>query len=129
MVGASNPGTTQDAVCAALVRRGIEVHGTRGASRGQFEADLLAVADTAPEIVVDDGAELTSRIVEHRPGLLDGLAGVTEETTTGVGRLRAMAAAGRLTFPAIAANDAWCKHLFDNRFGTGQTTRFRTPTS
>lgn len=122
VVGASNPGTTQDAVCAALVRRGIEVHGARGASSEQFEADLLAVADTAPEIVVDDGAELTSRIVEHRPGLLDGLAGVTEETTTGVGRLRALAAAGRLTFPAIAANDASCKHLFDNRFGTGQTT-------
>jgi adenosylhomocysteinase len=118
----SNPGSTQDAICAALVARGIEVHARHGASREQFDADLLAVADTSPEIVVDDGCELTARIVEHRPEVAAGLAGVTEETTTGVARLRALAAAGRLTFPAIAANDALCKHLFDNRYGTGQST-------
>ncbi len=118
----SNPGSTQDAICAALVARGIEVHATHGASREQFDADLLAVADTRPEIVVDDGAELTARIVEHRPELAAGLRGVTEETTTGVARLRAMETAGKLTFPAIAANDALCKHLFDNRYGTGQST-------
>jgi adenosylhomocysteinase len=118
----SNPGSTQDAICAALVARGIEVHATHGASREQFDADLLAVADTEPEIVVDDGAELTARIVEHRPEVAAGLQGVTEETTTGVARLRAMEAAGKLTFPAIAANDALCKHLFDNRYGTGQST-------
>ncbi len=122
VVAGSNPATTQDAVCAALVRRGIEVHAVHGASSVEFEADLLAVADSAPEIVVDDGAELTMRLVANRPGIVGGLAGVTEETTTGVARLRAMEAAGRLTFPAIAANDAWCKHLFDNRYGTGQTT-------
>jgi adenosylhomocysteinase len=118
----SNPGSTQDAVCAALVARGIEVHARHGASREEFDADLLAVADTEPELVVDDGAELTARIVEHRPELVERLAGVTEETTTGVARLRALAAAGRLTFPAVAANDARCKHLFDNRYGTGQST-------
>jgi adenosylhomocysteinase len=118
----SNPGSTQDAICAALVERGIEVHGTHGAGAEEFEADLMAAADTGPEIVVDDGAELTARIVERRPELVAGLVGVTEETTTGVLRLRAMEAAGRLTFPAIAANDAWCKHLFDNRYGTGQST-------
>jgi adenosylhomocysteinase len=118
----SNPGSTQDAICAALVERGIEVHARHGASREQFDADLLAVADTAPELVVDDGAELTARIVEHRPELAATLAGVTEETTTGVARLRALDAAGRLTFPAVAANDARCKHLFDNRYGTGQST-------
>ncbi|MDF2749633.1 MAG: adenosylhomocysteinase [Gaiellaceae bacterium] len=118
----SNPGSTQDAVCAALVARGIEVHARHGASPEEFDADLLAVADTEPELVVDDGAELTARIVEHRPKLAEGLAGVTEETTTGVARLRALAAAGRLTFPAVAANDARCKHLFDNRYGTGQST-------
>ena len=118
----SNPGSTQDAICAALVARGVEVHAHHGADREQFHADLLAVADTEPEIVVDDGAELTARIVEHRPGLVNALAGVTEETTTGVSRLRTLAAAGRLTFPAIAANDARCKHLFDNRYGTGQST-------
>ena len=118
----SNPGSTQDAICAALVARGIEVHASHNASREQFDADLLAVADTHPELVVDDGAELTARIVEHRPEIAAGLAGVTEETTTGVARLRAMAADGRLGFPAILANDAACKHLFDNRYGTGQST-------
>lgn len=118
----SNPGSTQDAVCAALVARGVEVHAVHGASADEFSADLLAVADTAPELVIDDGAELTRRIVEHRPRLVERLVGVTEETTTGVGRLRAMAAAGQLGFAAIAANDARCKHLFDNRYGTGQTT-------
>ncbi|MGI9112272.1 MAG: adenosylhomocysteinase [Gaiellaceae bacterium] len=118
----SNPGSTQDAICAALVARGLEVHASHDASREQFDADLLAVADTEPELVVDDGAELTARILEHRPELTARLAGVTEETTTGVGRLRAMEAAGRLAFPAIAANDARCKHLFDNRYGTGQST-------
>jgi adenosylhomocysteinase len=118
----SNPGSTQDAICAALVARGIEVHARHGASPDEFGADLLAVADAEPELVVDDGAELTARIVEHRPELASRLAGVTEETTTGVARLRAMEAAGKLTFPAIAANDALCKHLFDNRYGTGQST-------
>jgi adenosylhomocysteinase len=117
----SNPGSTQDPVCSALVRRGVEVHATHGASAEEFTRDLLDVADTGPEIVIDDGAELTRRIVEHRPDLVERLAGVTEETTTGVGRLRAMEAAGRLTFPAIAANDALCKHRFDNPYGTGQT--------
>jgi len=118
----SNPGTTQDAVAAALVARGIEVHATHGASPDEFERDLLAAADAEPDIVVDDGAELTSRILEHRPAVAAGLRGVTEETTTGVARLRALEAAGRLSFPAIAANDAACKHLYDNRYGTGQTT-------
>ncbi len=118
----SNPGSTQDAICAALVARGVEVHATHGASPDDFHADLLAVADTEPEIVVDDGCELTARIVEHRPELVGGLAGVTEETTTGVSRLRALERDGRLTFPAIAANNARCKHLFDNRYGTGQST-------
>lgn len=118
----SNPGTTQDAVAAALVARGIEVHATHGASPDEFVGDLLAAADAEPEIVVDDGAELTARILEYRPGLVGRLRGVTEETTTGVARLRALEAAGRLPFPAIAANDAACKHLYDNRYGTGQTT-------
>jgi adenosylhomocysteinase len=122
VVSGSNPGSTQDAICAALVSRGLEVHARHGASPEEFAADLLAVADTAPEIVVDDGCELTARIVEHRPEIAARLLGVTEETTTGVARLRAMESAGRLTFPAIAANDARCKQLFDNRYGTGQST-------
>src|SRR6188508_2214433 len=122
VVSGSNPGSTQDAICAALVARGLEVHARHGVSREEFDTDLLAVADTAPEIVVDDGCELTARIVQHRTGVAAALAGVTEETTTGIARLRALDAAGRLTFPAVAANDALCKHLFDNRYGTGQST-------
>jgi adenosylhomocysteinase len=118
----SNPGTTQDAVAAALVARGIEVHATHGASPDEFERDLLAAADAEPDVVVDDGAELTGRILDHRPEVAARLRGVTEETTTGVARLRALEAAGRLPFPAVAANDAACKHLYDNRYGTGQTT-------
>lgn len=98
------------------------MHAAHGASPDEFEADLLAAADAEPDVVVDDGAELTSRILEHRPEVAAGLRGVTEETTTGVARLRALEAAGRLSFPAVAANDAACKHLYDNRYGTGQTT-------
>ena len=122
VVSGSNPGSTQDAICAALVARGLEVHARHGASRDEFDAGPARGGGHLAELVVDDGCELTARIVEHRPDLLGGLHGVTEETTTGVARLRAMANAGRLTFPAIAANDARCKHLFHNRYGTGQST-------
>ena len=117
----SNPGSTQDAVCAALVRRGIEVHAVHDAPPDEFDRDLLDVAATRPEIVVDDGAELTRRMLEHDPEGFAGLQGVAEETTTGVRRLRAIEAAGKLAFPAILSNDAWSKHLYDNRYGTGQT--------
>ncbi|HEY7398812.1 MAG TPA: adenosylhomocysteinase [Gaiellaceae bacterium] len=118
----SNALSTQDAVCAALVAGGIEVHARHGASAEEFTADLLDVAGTEPELVIDDGLELTRRVEQHRPDVYARLAGVSEETTTGVARLRALAAAGRLPFPAVAANDARCKHLFDNPYGTGQTT-------
>jgi adenosylhomocysteinase len=118
----SNPGTTQDAVCAALVRRGIEVHGAHGISYEEWEQDLVDAVAFAPELIVDDGAELTWRLLEHRPELAERVRGVSEETTTGVARLRALHDAGRLPFPAIAANDAWCKHLIDNRFGTGHSS-------
>jgi adenosylhomocysteinase len=118
----SNPLSTQDAVCAALVERGVEVHARHGVPQDEFTADLLAVAETGPELVIDDGLELTRRMAEHRPDLYARLQGVSEETTTGVARLRALEAEGRLPFPAIAANDAKCKHMFDNPYGTGQTT-------
>jgi adenosylhomocysteinase len=118
----SNPLSTQDAVCAALVERGIQVHARHGVSQAEFTADLLAVAETGPEIVIDDGLELTRRMAERRPDLYERLQGVSEETTTGVARLRALEAEGRLPFSAIAANDAKCKHMFDNPYGTGQTT-------
>jgi adenosylhomocysteinase len=116
----SNRLSTQDAVCAALVEQGVEVFARHGVAPEQFTDDLLAVAASGPELVIDDGLELTRRIAEHRPDELAGLGGVSEETTTGVLRLRALEAAGLLTFPAVAANDARCKHLFDNRYGTGE---------
>src|SRR5690242_10272715 len=115
----SNPRSTQDAVCAALVERGVEVHARHGVSQEEFTADLLAVAESGPELVIDDGLELTRRMAEHRPDLYAQLKGVSEETTTGVARLRALQSEGRLTFPAVAANDARCKHMFDNPYGTG----------
>ena len=118
----SNPLSTQDAICAALADEGVEVHARHGASPEEFTADLLAVAESGAELVIDDGAELTRRLAEHRADLFEKLAGVSEETTTGVARLRALAADGLLPFPAVAANDAKCKHLFDNPYGTGQTT-------
>jgi adenosylhomocysteinase len=118
----SNPLSTQDSVCAALVARGIEVHATHGASPDRFTDDLLAVADTGPDLVIDDGAELTRRIVDRRPDLAARLQGVSEETTTGIARLRALEAEGKLAFPAVAANDAKLKHMFDNLYGTGQAT-------
>src|SRR5438552_7964527 len=118
----SNPLSTQDAVCAALAEQGVDVHARHGVSQEEFTADLLAVAESGAELVIDDGAELTRRTAEHRPDLYGRLAGVSEETTTGVARLRALEQEGRLPFPAIAANDARCKHMFDNPYGTGQST-------
>jgi len=122
VVAGSNPFTTRDEVAAALVERGIEVHSSRRSSAEQWEADLAAVAASGPQLVIDDGAELTVRIARDHPDVLAGLWGVTEETTTGVARLVTMAEHGQLPMAAVAANDAACKHLFDNRYGTGQST-------
>ena len=115
----TNGGQTQEIVCAALVRRGIEVHARHGVPPDEFTADLLAVADTGPELVIDDGAELTRRILEHRRRRT---AGRDRGDDHRVARLRAFEAERKLTFPAIAANDARCKHMFDNAYGTGQST-------
>lgn len=118
----SNRLSTQDAVCDALRARGVEVHARHGVSPEEFTADLLRVAESGAELVIDDGLELTRRMAEHRPDLYANLRGVSEETTTGVARLRALQADGLLPYPAVAANDAKCKHMFDNPYGTGQTT-------
>src|SRR3954447_22883207 len=118
----SNPLSTQDSVVEALRERGVEVHARHGAPPDEFTADLLRVAESGAELVIDDGLELTRRMAEHRPDLYGQLQGVSEETTTGVGRLRALESEGLLRFPAVAANDAKCKHMFDNPYGTGQTT-------
>lgn len=122
IVAGSNPRTTRGDVVAALRERGLTVVAEPDGDYDSWERELLAVADLAPDYIIDDGAELTMRMSRHRPELFARLRGVSEETTTGTARLHQMQAAGRLPFPALTANDARCKHLFDNRFGTGQTT-------
>jgi len=120
---ASNPLSTQDDVAAALVRHaGIPVYAVRGESTEVYYQHINAALDHRPVITMDDGADLVSELHRSRSGLLGGMLGGTEETTTGVIRLRAMAAAGALQVPVIAVNDAMTKHLFDNRYGTGQST-------
>lgn len=122
IVAGSNPRTTSADVVAALRNRGLTVVAEAGGDHASWERELLAAADLEPEYIVDDGAELTMRMAEHRPDAFARLKGVSEETTTGTGRLNAMFAAGNLPFAALTANDARCKHLFDNKYGTGQTT-------
>jgi adenosylhomocysteinase len=121
-VSGSNPLSTQDDVCAALAERGVRVFATHDPSEDEFEGFLLRTIETRPEIIIDDGAELVSRMILHRPDLLEGVIGASEETTTGILKLRAMDTEKALTFPVLAANDARMKHLFDNRYGTGHSS-------
>ena len=119
---ASNPLSTQDEVAAALVERaGMAVFAIKGESNEQYYEHIGRVLDTEPQITVDDGADLVSMLHSEREELLAGVIGGCEETTTGVIRLRAMAAEGALRYPIIAVNDAATKHMFDNRYGTGQS--------
>jgi adenosylhomocysteinase len=122
-LAASNPLSTKDDVAAALVAEyGLATFARRGEDRDTYYAHLNAVADTKPNITMDDGCDLVSLLHRERPmQVADVLAG-TEETTTGVIRLRAMAADGALGYPVVAVNEAQTKHLFDNRYGTGQST-------
>jgi len=120
---ASNPLSTQDDVAAALVQDdAIPVYAVRGESTETYYQHINAALDHRPQITMDDGADLVSEIHKSRNELIDGMLGGTEETTTGVIRLRAMADSGALKIPVIAVNDAMTKHLFDNRYGTGQST-------
>lgn len=119
---ASNPLSTQDEVAAALVERaGMAVFAIKGESNEQYYEHIGRVLDAKPQITVDDGADLVSMLHSEREELLEGVIGGCEETTTGVIRLRAMAAEGALRYPIIAVNDAATKHMFDNRYGTGQS--------
>ena len=120
---ASNPLSTQDEVAAALVAEyGIPTFARRGVDRDGYFANLNAVADTHPQMTMDDGCDLVSMLHKERPNDLANVFGGTEETTTGVIRLRAMAADGALRYPVVAVNEAMTKHFFDNRYGTGQST-------
>ncbi len=120
---ASNPLSTQDDVAAALVKHyEIPVFAIRGEDRDTYYAHIKAVLDIEPQITMDDGADLISTLHAEFPERTANVIGGTEETTTGVIRLRAMAKDGALKYPVIAVNDAMTKHLFDNRYGTGQST-------
>jgi len=120
---ASNPLSTQDDVAAALVAyEEIPVYAIKGEDNQTYYSHLGAALDHSPHITMDDGADLVSAILKQRPELLQTLIGSTEETTTGVIRLKAMANDGVLKFPVIAVNDSDTKHMFDNRYGTGQST-------
>jgi adenosylhomocysteinase len=120
---ASNPLSTQDDVAAALVEHyGIATYAVRGEDNARYYRHIAAALDHLPQITMDDGADLVSELHKSRRDLLPQIIGGTEETTTGVIRLRAMAAESALRFPVIAVNDAMTKHLFDNRYGTGQST-------
>ncbi|GAB4443529.1 MAG: adenosylhomocysteinase [Chloroflexi bacterium OHK40] len=120
---ASNPLSTQDDVAAALVQfEEIPVYAIKGESNEVYYQHIKAALDHDPQITMDDGADLVSGILKDRPDLITRMIGSTEETTTGVIRLKAMAAEGALPFPVISVNDSDTKHMFDNRYGTGQST-------
>jgi len=122
-LAASNPLSTRDDVAAALVAEyGIATFARRGEDRDTYYQHLNQVADTRPQITMDDGCDLVSLLHSERPDQVKEVLAGTEETTTGVIRLKAMAADGALGFPVVAVNEALTKHLFDNRYGTGQST-------
>jgi adenosylhomocysteinase len=116
---ASNPLSTQDDVAAALVADGIPVYAVRGEDAETYYQHIRQVLDMNPDVTMDDGADLVTTLLKERPD--QQVIGSTEETTTGVIRLRAMAESGVLRFPVVAVNDSATKHLFDNRHGTGQS--------
>ncbi len=120
-VTGSNPLSTQDDVAAALVRDGIDVFAWYGATDAEYENHLNRALDFGPDIVIDDGGDLVHLLHTSRSDLSSGVIGGSEETTTGIVRLRAREKEGKLKFPMIAVNDAQCKYLFDNRYGTGQS--------
>ena len=121
VVTGSNPLSTQDDVAAALAEHGVGVFAWYNTTQEEYDQFLHHALDTKPHIIIDDGGDLVSLLHGERSDLAANVMGGSEETTTGVLRLRALAAQGRLKFPMISVNDADCKHLFDNRYGTGQS--------
>jgi len=117
-----NPLSTQDDVAAALAKEGVDVYAWRGETTEEYYANINKVLDHKPNITVDDGADLIFMAHKKRPELLKGIKGGCEETTTGVIRLRAMEKDNALKYPVMATNDADTKHMFDNHYGTGQST-------
>ena len=119
---ASNPLSTQDDVAAALVDFGIPVNAIKGEDNKTYYKHIITALEHKPQLTVDDGADLVSTLHKEHTELIHNVIGGTEETTTGVIRLRNMAKEGKLGYPLIAVNDAQTKHFFDNRYGTGQST-------
>ena len=119
---ASNPLSTQDDVVAALAKNGVKVYAIRGENREEYYENMHKALDIKPNILIDDGADMVSTVLKERQELIENIWGASEETTTGVIRLRAMEKDGVLRFPIIAVNDSYTKYLFDNRYGTGQST-------
>ncbi|MBD0371335.1 MAG: adenosylhomocysteinase [Pyrinomonadaceae bacterium] len=120
---ASNPLSTQDDVAASLVADwNIPVYAIKGETTETYNRHVRTALDTRPQIIIDDGSDVVATLLKERPEQVSEILGTTEETTTGIVRLRAMEASGALSFPAIAVNDAQTKHFFDNRYGTGQST-------
>ena len=117
----SNPLSTQDDVAAALVHGGLNVFAWHACTPEEYEAHIRRVLEIKPHFIIDDGGDLVTLMHNEYPQFLDNVIGGCEETTTGILRLKAMAAAGTLKFPMMLVNDADCKHLFDNRYGTGQS--------
>ena len=121
-VTGSNPLSTQDAICAGLVDRGIRVFATHDPSEEDFERYIHLALETGPDLLLDDGAELVGRLIQSHPDLINNVEGATETTTTGILKVRAMTGEGVLPFPVLGINDARMKHLFDNRYGTGHSS-------
>ena len=117
----SNPLSTKDEIAAALAAGGLDVHAVYGCSEAEYYDHIDRVLEIGPNIIIDDGGDLVQRMHTKFAHLLPGVIGSCEETTTGIIRLKQMAKAGTLRFPAVMVNDADCKHLFDNRYGTGQS--------
>lgn len=123
VVIASNPLSTQDDVAAALVKNeGVSVYAIKGEDTETYRKHVRIALDYEPQIIIDDGCDVVATLIKERPQYCGNIIGTTEETTTGVTRLKAMLSEGKLVFPAIAVNDSLTKHLFDNRYGTGQST-------
>ncbi|MEG1158144.1 MAG: adenosylhomocysteinase [Christensenellaceae bacterium] len=118
---ASNPLSTQDDVVAALVDGGADVYAIHGETVEQYESHIRSVLQTEPNLILDDGADVITMLHKEFPHLIKNVIGASEETTTGVLRLKAMQKAGALKIPVIPVNDAQCKYMFDNRYGTGQS--------
>ncbi len=121
-IAGSNPLSTQDDVAAALAENGVKVFAWHGSTAKEYDYLLRQTASIGPDLVIDDGGESEVAELSDDDAHLPRVKGGSEETTTGLHRLRGMALRGELEFPMIAANDAYCKHLFDNRYGTGQST-------